>query len=145
MSVGFIGMIAGMLWYTQIPVHASYWSDLLPGYLLVGFAIPFAFIPVSIAALAGVDRDEAGLASGLINTAQQIGGAIGVAVTSSVSLSHFNHLLKTGVKFPVAFTSGSQWAFWVCVGVSVAGLAATILFVRDAELAQAPEEAVAAA
>ena len=100
MAVGFVGMIAGMLWYTQIPVHASYWSDLLPGYLLVGFAIPFAFIPVSIAALAGVDRDEAGLASGLINTAQQIGGAIGVAVTSSVSLSHFNHLVKTGVDVP---------------------------------------------
>jgi Na+/melibiose symporter-like transporter len=145
MAVGFAAMIAGMLWYTQIPVHASYWSDLLPGYLLVGFAIPFAFIPVSIAALAGVDRDEAGLASGLINTAQQIGGAIGVAVTSSVSLSHFNHLLKTGVPFPSAFTSGSQWAFWVCVGVSIAGLAATILLVRDSELAVGPEEAAAAA
>ena len=56
MAVGFIGMIAGMLWYTQIPVHASYWSDLLPGYLLVGFALPFTFIPVSIAALAGVEQ-----------------------------------------------------------------------------------------
>jgi EmrB/QacA subfamily drug resistance transporter len=145
MAVGFAAMIAGMLWYTQIPVHASYWSDLLPGYLLVGFAIPFAFIPVSIAALAGVQRDEAGLASGLINTAQQIGGAIGVAVTSSVSLSHFNHLLKTGVPFPQAFTSGSQWAFWVCVGVSVAGLAATFLFVRDAEVGGAPEGAPAPA
>jgi EmrB/QacA subfamily drug resistance transporter len=145
MAVGFVGMIAGMLWYTQIPVHASYWSDLLPGYLLVGFAIPFAFIPVSIAALAGVDRDEAGLASGLINTAQQIGGAIGVAVTSSVSLSHFNHLLKTGVKFPQAFTSGSQWAFWVCVGVSVAGLAATLLLIRNAELQTVPEGATAPA
>ena len=55
MAVGFVAMIAGMLWYTQIPVHASYWSDLLPGYLLVGFALPFTFIPVSIAALAGVE------------------------------------------------------------------------------------------
>ena len=80
-------MTAGMLWYTQIPVDASYASDLLPGYLLVGFALPFTFIPVSIAALAGVEAHEAGLASGLINTAQQIGGAIGVAVTSSVSIS----------------------------------------------------------
>ena len=62
-----------------------------------------------------------------------------------MSLSHFNHLVKTGVSFPDAFTSGSQWAFWVCVGVSVAGLAATIFFVRDSELAQVPEEAVAAA
>ena len=67
-----------------------------PGYLLVGFALPFTFIPVSIAALAGVEQHEAGLASGLINTAQQIGGAIGVAVASSVSISHFNHQLKAG-------------------------------------------------
>ena len=93
MVAGFIALIAGMLWYTQIPVHASYWCDLLPGYLLVGFALPFTFIPVSIAALAGVERHEAGLASGLINTAQQVGGAIGVAVASSVSISHFNRLV----------------------------------------------------
>ena len=92
MAVGFVALIAGMVWYTQIPVHASFWSDLLPGYLLVGFGLPFAFIPVSIAALAGVEHHEAGLASGLINTAQQVGGAVGVAVASSVSLSHFNHL-----------------------------------------------------
>ncbi len=86
-----------MLWYTQIPVDASYASDLLPGYLLVGFALPFTFIPVSIAALAGVERHEAGLASGLINTAQQMGGAIGVAVTSSMlARAHFNHLRRVG-------------------------------------------------
>jgi EmrB/QacA subfamily drug resistance transporter len=145
MAVGFVAMIAGMLWYTQIPADASYWTDLLPGYLLVGFALPFSFIPVSIAALAGVHFDEAGLASGLINTAQQIGGAIGVAVTSSVSLSHFNHLLKSGKQFPAAFTSGSQWAFWVCVGVAVVGLAATLVLVRRDELATAPEGATVVA
>jgi EmrB/QacA subfamily drug resistance transporter len=145
MAIGFVAMIAGMLWYTQIPVHASYWSDLLPGYLFVGFALPFTFIPVSIAALAGVEHDEAGLASGLLNTAQQVGGAIGIAVASSVALSHSNHLLKTGVQFPAAFTSGSQWAFWVCAGVGVAGLVATIVLVRREELAQVEHEMVAAA
>jgi EmrB/QacA subfamily drug resistance transporter len=144
MAVGFVGMIAGMLWYTQIPVHASYWSDLFPGYLLVGFALPFCFIPVSIAALAGVEGHEAGLASGLINTAQQIGGAIGVAVTSSVSLTHFNHLVKTGHPFASAFTTGSQWAFWVTVGVSVVGLVATLVLVRPAELEAVEGAAVAA-
>ena len=113
MAVGFVAMIAGMLWYTQIPVDGSYASDLLPGYLLVGFALPFTFIPVSIAALAGVQHREAGLASGLINTAQQIGGAIGVAVCSSVLFTHSNNLLKQGEQFPAAFTSGAQWAFWV--------------------------------
>ena len=134
MAAGFIATIAGLLWYTQIPVHASYATDLLPGYLLIGFALPFSFIPVSIAALAGVERHEAGLASGLINTAQQIGGAIGVAVTSSVSISHFNHLLKTGTPFPQAFTSGSQWAFWVTVGIAAAGLVATLTLIRRDEL-----------
>jgi EmrB/QacA subfamily drug resistance transporter len=144
MAVGFVAMIAGMLWYTQIPVHASYWSDLLPGYLLVGFALPFAFIPVSIAALAGVEQHEAGLASGLINTAQQIGGAIGVAVTSSVSITHFNHLVKTGHSVPAAFTEGSQWAFWVTVGVAVVGLIATLVLVRPAELESTEGAAVTA-
>jgi EmrB/QacA subfamily drug resistance transporter len=144
MAIGFVAMIAGMLWYTQIPVNGSYWSDLLPGYLLVGFALPFTFIPVSIAALAGVHHDEAGLASGLLNTAQQIGGAMGIAVTSSVALTHSNHLLKTGERFPAAFTAGSQWAFWVCAGVALAGLVATVALVRREELATV-EEAVAAA
>jgi EmrB/QacA subfamily drug resistance transporter len=136
MAVGFVAMTLGMLWYTQIPVDGSYWSDLLPGYLLVGFALPFSFIPVSIAALAGVEHDEAGLASGLINTAQQVGGAIGVAVCSSVSLSHFNHLVQTGQSVPEAFTSGSQWAFWVCVGLAIVGLLATILLIRREEIAE---------
>jgi EmrB/QacA subfamily drug resistance transporter len=134
MIAGFIAMTGGLIWYTQIPVHASYWSDLLPGYLLVGFALPFTFIPVSIAALAGVEAHEAGLASGLFNTAQQIGGAIGVAVTSSVSLSHFNHLIKTGERFPQAFTAGSQWAFWVTVGLSVAALIATVVLIRPEQI-----------
>jgi hypothetical protein len=144
MAVGFVAMIAGMLWYTQIPAHGSFWSDLLPGYLLVGFALPFTFIPVSIAALAGVGHDEAGLASGLLNTSQQIGGAIGVAVTSSVSLSHFNNLVKAGTPFPQAFTAGAQWAFWVCVGLAAAGLVATVVFVRREEIG-ATESAMVAA
>ncbi|MFL5953267.1 MAG: MFS transporter [Gaiellaceae bacterium] len=135
LATGFAAMIAGMLWYTQIPVHASYASDLLPGYLLVGFSLPFTFIPVSIAALAGVERHEAGLASGLINTAQQVGGAIGVAVTSSVLISHSNHLLHAGTPYPAAFTSGARWAFWVCVGIAVGGLLSSVVLVRRDELA----------
>jgi hypothetical protein len=91
---------------------------------------------VSIAALAGVEHDEAGLASGLINTAQQIGGAIGVAICSSVSISHFNNLVQSGQSVPSAFTAGSQWAFWVCVGLAVVGLIATIVLVRRDEIGE---------
>jgi EmrB/QacA subfamily drug resistance transporter len=135
MAAGFSATIAGLLWYTQIPVHASYVSDLLPGYLLIGFALPFSFIPVSIAALAGVEQHEAGLASGLINTAQQVGGAIGVAVTSSVLLTHSNTLLRQQKPFPDAWTSGTHWAFWVAVGIAVVGLLATMVLIRDKEIA----------
>jgi EmrB/QacA subfamily drug resistance transporter len=143
--LGFVAWIAGMLWYTQIPVHGSFASDLLPGYLFVGFALPFTFIPVSIAALAGVAEHEAGLASGLINTAQQIGGAIGVAVASSVTISHFNHERRAGVEFAQAFTSGSQWGFWVMSGVAVLALIATLILVRRDELEPAAEAATATA
>jgi EmrB/QacA subfamily drug resistance transporter len=141
MIAGFVAMTVGLLWYTQIPVDGSYWPDLLPGYLIVGFALPFSFIPVAIAALAGVEAHEAGLASGLINTAQQIGGAIGVAITSSVSISHFNHLVASGEPVPSAFTSGTQWAFWVTVGLALAGVAATVFLVRREEIVGEPETA----
>jgi EmrB/QacA subfamily drug resistance transporter len=141
LAVGFVAYAAGLAWYTQVPVDATFAKDLLPGYLLIGFALPFTFIPVSIAALAGVQQQEAGLASGLINTAQQVGGAVGVAVTSSVLLTHSNHLLKTGTPFPQAFTSGTQWAFWVTVGIAVVGLIATLTLVRGEELATPAREA----
>jgi len=144
MVIGFIGMLAGMLWYTTIPVHGSYWSDLLPGYLIIGFAIPFAFIPVSIAALAGIEHHEAGLASGIFNTAQQIGGAVGVAVVSSVQISRFDHLVSTH-GFASAFTSGTRYGFWACVAVSVVGLLAVLALVRRDELAHVDEVKEAAA
>ena len=139
MAVGFAAMIVALVLYTQIPVHGAYTSNLLPGYLLMGFGLPFAFVPVSIAALAGVEAEEAGLASGLINTAQQIGGAIGVAVASSVAISHFNHLVSTGTSAPAALTSGYQWAFWVMVGVGIVGLISTIVLIRSDQLQPAPE------
>ena len=145
MAIGFAAMIVALVLYTRIPVHGTYASDLLPGYLLMGFGLPFAFVPVSIAALAGVEAEEAGLASGLINTGQQIGGAIGVAVASSVAISHFNHLVSTGTPAPAALTSGYQWAFWVMVGVGIVGLIATLTLIRSDQLQPAPEPVRAAA
>jgi EmrB/QacA subfamily drug resistance transporter len=137
LAIGFVTLTAANIWYTQIPAHGSFASALLGPYLIMGFAIPFAFIPISIGALAGVSHDEAGLASGLINTAQQIGGAIGIAVCSSVSVTRFNHLIATHGKqyFAQAFTSGTSLAFWVLVGLSVAAVVAGLTLVRREELA----------
>ena len=109
--------------------------------MLVGVGIPMAFIPVSIAALAGVEAHEAGLASGLINTSQQIGGAIGVAVASTILFTRFDTLVQSGVAPPEALTDGIHLAFWVIAGVAVAAVAAALLFVRSDEIATGAAEA----
>jgi EmrB/QacA subfamily drug resistance transporter len=141
LAAGFLAMTAGAVWYTQIPASGSFVSALLPGYLLIGFGLPFTFIPVSIAALAGVSYDEAGLASGLINTTQQIGGAVGIALCASVFLSRFNNLIETHGQsyFAQAFTSGTALAFWVLVGISVAAFIAGLLLIKREEIAPASE------
>jgi MFS family permease len=128
-------LVAGCLWYTQIDPDGSYPVDLLPGFLAVGVGIPFAFIPVTIAALAGVGPDDAGLASGLINTSQQVGGAIGTAVLSTVAFTHADTLLKEGTPPPNAFTDGFRWGFWVAAGIWSAGLLASLIFIRREEVA----------
>jgi EmrB/QacA subfamily drug resistance transporter len=141
LAAGFVAMTAGAIYYTQIPASGSFVSALLPGYLLIGFGLPFTFIPVSIAALAGVSHDEAGLASGLINTTQQIGGAVGIAVCASVSVSRFNQLIELHGPsyYKQAFTSGTALAFWVLVGISIAALIAGLVLIRKEELAPASD------
>src|SRR5438094_9723049 len=96
MAVGLTLNTGALIWYAQIPVHGSYAHDLLGGYLLFGFGLAFAFIPVSIAALAGVGHRDAGLASGLLNTAQQVGGALRAAVASTVPISRATHSRTSG-------------------------------------------------
>ncbi len=131
-------MVAGLalntgalIWYAQIPVDGTYVHNLLGGYVMFGFGLSFAFIPVSIAALAGVGPREAGLASGLLNTAQQVGGAIGVAIASSVAVSHATHLLQTGDSKAAALTGGYALAFWVIAGISAAGVVAALVLVKN--------------
>ncbi|MEO8289894.1 MAG: MFS transporter [Gaiellaceae bacterium] len=135
LATGLVLMTAGMLWYTQISVDGSYATDLLPGYIAIGIGLAFSFVPVTIAALAGVAEHEAGLGSGLINTSQQIGGAIGVAVASTIFTSHFTTLLSSGTAQPAALTHGFQRAFWFLAVVSAVGIVATLVFVSDREVA----------
>jgi EmrB/QacA subfamily drug resistance transporter len=134
-AVGLALLTGGMIWYSQIPVHGSYVSDLLPGYLMVGVGIAFSFVPVSIAALAGVVEREAGLASGLINTSQQIGGAVGVAVASTVFTTHFKSITKDGSPLPDALTGGYQWAFWALAVFAVLAFIAALTLIKPAEMA----------
>jgi EmrB/QacA subfamily drug resistance transporter len=134
--IGLVLLTIAMVWYSQIPVDGKFVSDLLPGYLLVGVGIAFAFVPVSIAALAGVTEREAGLASGLINTSQQIGGAIGTAVASTVFATHFKTLLHEGKSVPDALTHGYGYGFWALAFFGLAAIVAALTLIRREEMAQ---------
>jgi EmrB/QacA subfamily drug resistance transporter len=128
--IGMLVLAGSLVWYAQIPVDGHYWPDLLPAYITFALGLAFAFVPVTIAALAQVSDREAGLASGLINTNQQIGGAIGVAVASTIFTSQSKDLLKTGHTPAEAFTSGYQHAFWALAAVALVGAVASFVLLR---------------
>jgi EmrB/QacA subfamily drug resistance transporter len=143
MAAGMAMIGGGILWATQVTVHGTFWASLAGPFIVVGVGTAFAFIPVSIAALAGVAEHEAGLASGLLNTTQQLGGAIGVAVASTIAATHATTLLHQGAAPAAALTSGFQWAFWACGAIGLAAVPVTYLLVRRHELAIAVASASA--
>jgi EmrB/QacA subfamily drug resistance transporter len=123
---GLLVLAASMVQYTQIPLHGHYWPDLLPAYLGFALGLAFAFVPVTIAALAQVAPNEAGLASGLINTNQQIGGAIGIAIATTIFRTKAKDLGNT----PQAFVSGYQDAFWALIALALLGAVAAFILLR---------------
>lgn len=135
LGMGLVG--GGILWSTIISVHGGFWGDLAGPLFVVGAGTAFAFIPVSIAALAGISDRDAGLASGLLNTSQQIGGAIGVAVASTVAATRFATLTHAGTPTAAALTGGFQGALWVCGAIGVAAVPVTFLWIRRDEHAHA--------
>jgi len=134
--VGMTAMTAGLVYFTQVSVGGTYLGDLLPGFLLIGVGIGFSFVPISIAALAGVEPAEAGLASGLINTSQQIGGALGIAALSTIATSRTADSVAGGSALPAALVDGFQLAFLVGVGIAALGIVAALTLIRRRELAQ---------
>jgi EmrB/QacA subfamily drug resistance transporter len=137
MAIGMALIGAGVLWATQVPVHGQFVGNLLGPFVVAGAGTAFAFIPISIAALAGVSEHQAGLASGLLNTSQQLGGAIGIAIASSVAASHTQTLAHAGNPAPAALTGGFQSAFWVLGAIALLALPAIFALVRRDELSEA--------
>jgi EmrB/QacA subfamily drug resistance transporter len=118
---------AGLGWLAFIPADGSLLADILGPSLLIGIGLGLAFVPITIAAVSGVAKDEAGLASGLINTTQQIGGALGLAVLVALATSRTESSLAGGADPSVAVTEGFQIALAVGAGIAVLALVAAAL------------------
>jgi EmrB/QacA subfamily drug resistance transporter len=134
--VGMTALTGGLVYFTQVSVGGSYVADLLPGFLLIAVGIGFSFVPISIAALAGVQPAEAGLASGLINTSQQIGGALGIAALSAIATSTTSDEAANGTPLSLALTDGFQGAFVAGAAVALVGVLVALFVVSRRDLAE---------
>jgi len=131
---GMLFTATGLLWFSFVSPGGTYVGDVLFPSLLVAVGLGFSFVSVTIAAVTGVRPDQAGLASGLINTNQQVGGALGLAITATIANSVTTGLFEEGERNRVvALTEGFQDAFLACAGIALLGaiLAATLISSRD--------------
>jgi EmrB/QacA subfamily drug resistance transporter len=156
LAAGLAFVSIGLLWFSQVSVGGGFLSDILGPSLLAAIGLGFGFVTSTIAAVAGVDQREQGLASGLINTSQQIGGALGLAVLSTIATSRTDDVMATGTStLPNALTEGFQAAFLGGAVIAALGVVATLVLIRtrdskahmemsNGEVGESPEPAGAA-
>jgi hypothetical protein len=112
LAAGWATLAGGLIWFSHIAVHGGFLTDILGPSLLAAAGLGLGFVTSTVAAVAGVRPHEQGLASGPINTSQQIGGALGLAVLATIATTHTNHALATGTSsLPHALTQAFQAAF----------------------------------
>ena len=135
LTAGLLLSAISVAWLTQLPVDGHYFWDLFPAFVLGGAGMGLSFVPVTIASLTGVERSDAGVASGLINTSRQIGGAIGIAALSAVaasSTSNYVHAHSVAATSGVALDHGFQTALYTLTGLLLIGALIAVTFVRSA-------------
>jgi EmrB/QacA subfamily drug resistance transporter len=130
--VGQVLIVAGLVLFALTPVHASYLGDLLAPMLLLGVGAGLSFPALMGLAMSSATQEDSGLASGLINTSLQVGGALGLAVLATLSATRTDNLLASGTSPDAALTSGFHLAFWIGAGLVAAAIAVSALVVRSA-------------
>jgi EmrB/QacA subfamily drug resistance transporter len=131
LAAGMLFVAAGLLWFSQISVGGGFLTDILGPSLLAAVGLGFGFVTSTIAAVSGVEAREQGVASGLINTSQQIGGALGLAVLSTIATTRTHHLLASGSSAHQALNDGFQSAFIGGSVIAVLGFAAALILIRS--------------
>jgi EmrB/QacA subfamily drug resistance transporter len=133
LAVGMLLISGGLLWFGQISADGTFLGDVLGPSLLAAVGLGFAFVPQTIAAVSGVEEREAGLASGLINTSQQVGGALGLAVLATVAFTQIDDAAAAagGAPSPAALTDGYADAFMVGSAIALLGVLATLVLIRQ--------------
>jgi len=140
---GLVLLAAALALVARVPVDGSYVSYLLPSMVMFGVGAGLSFPSLMTLAMSGATRDEAGLASGLVNTSLQVGGALGLAVLATLASSRTEELLASGSSTASALTDGYQLAFIVAAGLVVAAIAITLTVLRSERAAAAEVEAQA--
>jgi EmrB/QacA subfamily drug resistance transporter len=133
LAIGLLFIFAGLLWFSRVSVGGGFTTDILGPSLLAAAGLGFAFVTTTIAAVAGVPEEESGLASGLINTSQQIGGALGLAVLSSIATSHTSSVLSDGSGLKDALTEGFQVAFLGGAAIAALGFVLTLVLIKGSD------------
>ena len=133
---GLVLIAAGLALFARVPVDGHYLPDVLPVMLLLGTGAGLCFPAVMTTAMSGATESDAGLASGLVNTAQQIGGALGLAVLATLSTTRTDHLLSSGHSTAAALTGGYHVAFAIGAGLVVAAIALSLTVLRPAAAAE---------
>jgi MFS family permease len=126
-----------------MPSDGQYFWNVFPGLLLGGIGLALSFVPVTIASLAGVQPADTGVASGLINTSRQIGGAVGLAAVTTIAAtatSNYAHAHAVLASSAPALTHGFQVAFYALIGLALIGAVIAALFVESAPTARPSEE-----
>jgi EmrB/QacA subfamily drug resistance transporter len=128
LAAGMLMIVVGLVWFSRVSVGGSFTSDILGPSLFAAAGLGFSFVTTTIAAVSGVDENEAGLASGLINTSQQIGGAVGLAVLSSIATSYTESTTNLD-----DLTSGFQAAFLGGAAIALLGFVLTLILIRGSD------------
>jgi EmrB/QacA subfamily drug resistance transporter len=131
--VGITMAAAGLILLSRIPVHGSYLSDLLPGLVVMSIGMGLTFVPVTLIATTGIDQADAGLASGLFNTSQQVGGALGLAILASIAASVTSG--DRNAAHAAALVHGFQLAFLTGAGLMLIGIVVIVSLIRSHHVA----------